>query len=169
MDLLEYIDVKLTINTPKSSHRARLSHTRSRHVVCHTSVRELIVLVTLGGQYRSLDLLVSSARKMRSVIVISDDEQDEVNVVHHPKLSSPIPPERFLGNSGSSPQGEQRVKVNLKIGPPGKRKRRRPSDSDVESVEVEDVSRAKKTKKEERKAVSVFHPVSSLICGGGVY
>jgi len=105
---------------------------------------------------------------MPSVIVISDDEQDEVNVVHHPKLSSPIPPKRFLGNSGSSPQGERRGKVNLKIGPPGQRKRRRPSDSDVEAVEVKDVPKVKKTKREQRKAVSVFHPVSSLIGGGSV-
>ena len=100
---------------------------------------------------------------MSSVIVISDDEQDEVNVVHHPKLSSPIPPERFLGNPGSSPQGERKAKVNLKVGPPGQKKRRRSSDSDVEVIEVKDVSKAKKAKREERKAVSVFHPVSSFI------
>jgi len=97
------------------------------------------------------------------VIVISDDEQDEVKVFHRPNLSSPIPPERFLGNPGSSPQGEQRAKVNLKIGPLGQRKRGRPSDSDAEAVEVKDVSRAKKTKREQRKAVSVFHPISPLI------
>jgi hypothetical protein len=100
---------------------------------------------------------------MPSVIVISDDEQDEVNVVHRPNLSSPIPPERFLGNPGSSPQGERRAKVDVKIGPPGKRKRRRPSESDEEFVEVKDVSRVKKTKREQRKAVSVFPPASSLI------
>jgi hypothetical protein len=105
---------------------------------------------------------VSSARNMPSVIVISDDEQDEQTVVHRPNLSSPIPPERFLANSGSS-TGEQKAKVNLKLGPPVQKKRRRVSDADVEDVEVKDVSKAKKAKREERKAVSNSVPVSSLI------
>ena len=96
---------------------------------------------------------------MSSVIVISDDEQDELNVVHRPNLSSPIPPQRFLGNAGSSP-GERKAKVNLKLTPPGQKKRRRLSDSDVESVEVKDVSKAKKVKREQRKAVSI-PPISS--------
>lgn len=89
---------------------------------------------------------------MSAVIVISDDEQDDVVVVQRPNLSSPIPPERFLGNPGSSPTGGM---ANLKIGPPGKRKRRRVSDSDSEVIEVKDVSKVKKAKREERKAVSV--------------
>ena len=94
---------------------------------------------------------------MPSVIVISDDEQDEPSTIHHLNLSSPIPPQRFLGNPESSP-GERKVKVNLKLTPPGQRKRRRSSDPDVETIgaEVKDVSRAKKVKKEERKAVSGF-------------
>ena len=101
---------------------------------------------------------------MSSVIVISDDEQDVVKVVQRPNLSSPIPPERFLGNPGSSPQEERGAKVYLRMEPPEQRKRGRPSDSDTEFVEVEDVSRVKKKKREERKAVSVpFHPISSLI------
>jgi len=96
---------------------------------------------------------------MSSVIVISDDEQGGLNVVHHPNLSSPIPPQRFLGIAGSSP-GERKVKVNLKLTPPGQKKRRRPSDSDVEAVEVKNVSKAKKVKRDKRKAVSIL-PVSS--------
>ena len=101
---------------------------------------------------------------MSSVIVISDDEQDVVKVVQRPNLSSPIPPESFLGNPGSSPQEERGAKVYLRMEPPEQRKRGRPSDSDTEFVEVEDVSRVKKKKREERKAVSVpFHPISSLI------
>jgi len=97
---------------------------------------------------------------MSSVIVISDDERDELKVVHHPNLSSPIPPQRFLGIAGSSP-GERKVKVNLKLTPPGQKKRRRLSDSDGEAVEVKDVSKVKKVKREQRKAVSI-PPVSSL-------
>jgi len=93
----------------------------------------------------------ASSVKMPSVIVISDDEQDELNIGRRPNLSSPIPPERFLGNPGNS-LGER--SVNLKIGLPGQRKRRRLSDSDAEAVEVKDVSKAKKVKREERKAVS---------------
>lgn len=42
----------------------------------------------------------------------------------------------------------------MKIGPPGQKKRRRLSDSDVEAAEVKDVSKAKKAKREQRKAVS---------------
>jgi len=34
----------------------------------------------------------------------------------------------------------------LRLGPTGQRKRRRPSDSDVEAVEVWDVSKAKKVR-----------------------
>ena len=97
---------------------------------------------------------------MSSVIVISDDERDELNVIHHPNLSSPISPQRFLGIAGSSP-GERKVKVNLKLTPPGQKKRRRLSDSDVEAVEIKDVSKAKKVKREERKAVSI-PPLSSF-------
>ena len=96
---------------------------------------------------------------MPSVIVISDDEQDELNTVRRPNLSSPIPPERFLGNPESSP-GERRAKTSLKIGPPGHKKRRRPSDSDGDVVEGKDVLKVKKAKREERKAVSI-PPVSS--------
>lgn len=97
---------------------------------------------------------------MSSVIVISDDERDELNVAHHPNLSSPIPPQRFLGIAGSSP-GERKAKVNLTLTPPRQKKRRRLSGSDVEAVEVKDVSKAKKVKREERKAVSI-PPVPSL-------
>ena len=97
---------------------------------------------------------------MSSVIVISDDERDELNIVPRPNLSSPIPPQRFLGIAGSSP-GERKVKVNLKLTPPGQKKRRRLSDSDVE-VQVKDVSKAKKVKREERKAVSI-PPVIGLV------
>jgi len=92
---------------------------------------------------------------MSSVIVISDDEQGELNVPHRLNLSPPIPPQRFLGNPGNSP-GERKVKVNLKLTPPGQKKRRRLSDSDTEAVGVEIVSKAKKAKREERKAVSPF-------------
>lgn len=93
---------------------------------------------------------------MSSVIVISDDEQDEVNIDHRPNLSSPIPPERFLGNTEDSSPGERRAKANVRIGPPGQRKRRRLSDSsDVDIVEVKNPPKAKKAKREERKAVSV--------------
>ena len=98
---------------------------------------------------------------MSSVIVISDDERDELNIVTHPNLSSPIPPQRFLGIAGSSP-GERKVKVNLKLTPPGQKKRRRLSDSDAEAAEVKDVSKAKKVKREERKAVSIS-PVVGLV------
>ena len=92
---------------------------------------------------------------MSSVIVISDDEQDGVNFAHRPNLSSPIPPERFLGNAGNTPPEERAVKVDVKVGPPGRRKRRL-SDSDTEAVEVKDASKAKKTKREERKAVNTL-------------
>jgi len=102
---------------------------------------------------------------MPSVIVISDDEQDELNVDHRPNISSPIPPEGFLGNPGNSPR-ERTVKINLGIGPPGQGKRRRLSESDVEVVEVKHVPKAKKAKKEERKAVSTY---SVPFCGGGMY
>lgn len=97
---------------------------------------------------------------MSTVIVISDDEQDEVKITHRPNLSSPIPPQRFLGNPGSSPPGERKVKVNLKIDPSGQGKRRRLSDSGVEVVEVKDIPKAKKAKREERKAVSVSRHLS---------
>lgn len=90
---------------------------------------------------------------MSSVIVISDDEQDELNISRRPNLSSPIPPGRFLGNPGSSESpGEPKAKVHLKIEPPGQKKRRRVSDA--EYVEVQEVSRVKKAKREQRKAVS---------------
>lgn len=92
---------------------------------------------------------------MSTVIVISDDEQELVEIIHRPNLLSPIPPQRFLGNPGSSPPGERGAKINLKIGPPAQGKRRRPSESGVEVVEVKDVPKAKKAKREERKAVSV--------------
>jgi len=80
---------------------------------------------------------------MPSFILISDDEKEELNVVHRPNISSSIPPEGFLG------------KVSLKLGPLGQRKRRRSLDSDGEVVEVKDISEAKKAKREERKAVSI--------------
>ena len=99
---------------------------------------------------------------MPSVIVISDDEQDELDTVHCPNLSSPIPAERFLGNPASS-SGERRAKVSLKVGPSGQRKRRRSSESDAEVVEVKDVVKAKKAKREERKAVSIPRFVDGLV------
>lgn len=120
-------------------------------MICHASVYDNCAF----GAGEQQDLSVSSARKMSSVIVISDDEQDGANFTHRPILSSPIPPERFLGNSGNSPSEELEVKVGGKIGPPGRRKRRL-SDSDTEAVEVEDISKAKKTKREERKAVNTL-------------
>lgn len=89
---------------------------------------------------------------MSSVIVISDDEQDELNVTRHPNLSSPVPPERFLGSKPLT----GKVKVNLKIGPPTRRKRGRISDSDVEFVEVGGAPKAKIMRREEHKAVSVL-------------
>lgn len=95
-------------------------------------------------------------------MIISDDEKDELNVVHRPNFSFPI---RCLGNPGSSP-GVPKAKVILKLGPPGQRKRRRSSDSDGEFVEMKDVSKVKKAKVEERKAVSI-PPVPS--CGHDVY
>jgi len=120
-------------------------------VICHVTLLSVIIAISaLGDQYRTRGPPASSV-KMPSVIVISDDEQDELNIGHRLNLSSPIPPERFLGNTGNSP-GERRV--NLKIGPPGQKKRRRLSDSDVEAAEVKDVSKAKKAKREQRKAVS---------------
>ena len=99
---------------------------------------------------------MSSAGEMPAIIVISDDEEDEQSTFQCPKISSPIPPERFLGRIGNpeSP-GERRPKPNLKVGPPSHKKRRRSSESDVELVEVRDASKAKKTKREQRKAVSV--------------
>jgi len=102
---------------------------------------------------------------MSSVIVISDDEQGGDDIGHRPNLSSPIPPERFLGNTGSSPLA---VQGGLKIGSPVQRKRRRLSESDEEVVEVKDVSRVKKAKREERKAVSIESHLVILLCGGGV-
>jgi hypothetical protein len=91
---------------------------------------------------------------MSQVIVISDDEQDEVYISRRPNLSSPIPPGRFLGkpDSPESP-GERRLKVNLKVGPPIHKKRRRPSDLEPMEVQPEPPT-AKKVKREERKAVS---------------
>jgi len=91
-----------------------------------------------------------SVGKMPEVIVISDDEQDEVNTVSRPNLSSPIPPARFLGNFRSS-ETSGRAGLHVKIGPPGQKKRRRPSESEP----VKEVSNAKKVKREERKAVSI--------------
>lgn len=91
-----------------------------------------------------------SVGKMPEVIVISDDEQDELNIVGRPNLSSPIPPARFLGSSKSS-ESPVKAGLSVKIGPPGQKKRRRPSESEL----VKDVSNVKKAKKEERKAVSI--------------
>lgn len=85
-------------------------------------------------------------KKMPSVVIISDEQ--ELGVDHRPYFSSPILAENFLGNPGSSPEGQG-------LGSPGQRKRRRSIASDGEAVEVEDVSEAKKAKREERKAVSI--------------
>lgn len=98
---------------------------------------------------------------MSSVIVISDDERDEPDVINRPNLSSPIPPERFLGNKFSD--GEQ-AKVSLKIGPPRQKKRRRISDSGGEPVEAKGVPKVKKTKREEHKAVSVICSTVAAPC-----
>jgi hypothetical protein len=94
---------------------------------------------------------VLHAEKDASVIVISDDEQDEAERCPPSKPLLSHSSREVPGKSRKFPQGERRAKVDVKIGPPGQRKRRRPSESDVEFVEVKDVSKAKKAKRENAK------------------
>jgi hypothetical protein len=92
---------------------------------------------------------------MSSVIFISDDEQEEFAIAPHQNLSSPIPPERFLANRSLT---DKRMKVKSRVKPPAQRKRKRDSDSGVDPVDLVEAkggSKAKKTRKEEHKAVSV--------------
>ena len=86
---------------------------------------------------------------MPSVIVISDDEQEELTVPRYPNLSSPIPPERFLGNESLT------EKVKREIGNSTRGKKRRISNSGVDPAEMNDVSKAKKMRREKHKAVGV--------------
>lgn len=88
---------------------------------------------------------------MSSVIVISDDEQEKPTSPRHPILSSPIPPERFLANEPLTEKAEVKREVGQSI----QRKKRRISESSVEHVEIKDVSKAKKMRRDEYKAVSV--------------
>lgn len=131
---------------------------RGLHVTHASRSRDLSRhLIAVSRLKRPVDFISDSflrEKRMPTVIVISDDEQEELNITRHPNLSSPIPPERFLGNESLT---ERNVKVNLEAGPPRERKRiRRRLDSDEEPLEVKDVPKAKRTKREERKSVSVF-------------
>jgi hypothetical protein len=96
---------------------------------------------------------------MPTVIVISDDEQDEVDSCppSEPLISNP--PSEIPGESRKFPSLEHRGEGELEDS--GRQVQKNEGDYqtlDVEDVGAKDVSRAKKAKREERKAVSVPFP-----------